>query len=357
MSKTHEMEEIPFKVLMRVPKTGRPLIMRFRAGAFRIEFRRTDQAALRLTVMHDHWRFAYRDLAVLDYHEQRYRIARTIAARARCKVDYADTVIAMCYDEWYRASRESAQSYLLAGLETQPPQESLLEPLLPVGATTILVGDGGVGKSACALMLAQAWLAQVQTPLRARALGEHPSWHYFDWERISPSVFQYRCRMLARAFRALTSSATMYTLEQRGVFHQVDSNLLDFAEQFYLHVHTARPSLVIVDSLSAAVGGSLNDEKIARDVMNFFASIAQLGCAVLVIAHVAKEEARTKAKVGPFGSRMYYNLARQVLELSTDEQSPHIHCLHVTKNNYGQPIEKPFRYHLDWSAERVSFLE
>lgn len=342
-------------VRMRIPASGRPIIMQFNAPPFMIEFRRTDQPHIRLMVRHKSWRHPYRDLVLLDYHEHRYRLARMLAGRTNMAVDFVDDLISYCYDLWYRESRQSYTATVLASLETQSPLEYLLDPLLPIGATTILVGDGGVGKSACALVLAQAWLAQVQKPFSAAPLGEFVNWHYYDWERISVSVFQQRCRLITRAFERRYNQQFVYSLEQKGILSQIDSNLLDFAETLYTQIDAHKPKLVIIDSLSAAVGGSLNDEKVARDVMNLLNSIAQLGCAVLAIAHVAKEEARTKTRVGPFGSRMYYNLARQVLELVAEEDSNY-HSIYVTKNNYGSPVPTPFRYHLNWQAGQIQIV-
>lgn len=331
--------------------------MRFQAEPFKIEFRRTDHSQqTRVTITHRAWRHAYRDLVALDWYEQRHRLARVIASRAKVAVPLVETILDACYDHWYRASRASYQAHLLAQLPDQEPLQCLLEPLLPIGSTTILVGDGGVGKSACALFLTQVWLSGSQTPVRAYRPSEPISWHYYDWERISPSVFQWRCRVLTESYRSASGLSGGYCLEERGIFYQVDTSLFDFAEQFYEMIDTHRPQLVVVDSLSAAVSASLNDEKIARDVMNLFAEIGRLGCAVLVIAHVAKEEARSKARVGPFGSRMYYNLARQVLELTADDEHPKQYLLHMTKNNYGALRKEPFRYTLDWDSRWARFL-
>lgn len=341
----------------RIPAQGRPILMRFRVENLAIEFRRSEHPnQTRVTVYCKKWKHPYRDIVALDWYDQRHRLARVIATRARLNIQVVETAIDACYDHWHHANRSGYRTVLLNGLPDAAPVECLIDPLLPIGATTILAGDGGVGKSACAVLLAQAWYAQIQAPLRASPLTELPLWHYYDWERINPSVFQWRCRQIQNGYHAHSPAKTNRPLlTEYGMFFQVEMNLFEFADRLYELIDSHRPRFIVIDSLSAAVPGSLNDEKVARDVMNLFAELGSLGCAVLAIAHVAKEEARTKARVGPFGSRMYYNLARQVLELTRKENAPHRYELHLTKNNYGALRADPIEFTLDWSTPSVGF--
>jgi hypothetical protein len=71
--------------------------------------------------------------------------------------------------------------------------------------------------------------------------------------------------------------------------------------------------LGIVDSLSWAAGGSLNDDDVAT---TFFTAIRQLPCALLLIAHVRKNNENGK----PFGSAFWWNGARNVYELRLDQE-------------------------------------
>lgn len=326
---------------------------------WRISLRRTDSPSMvRIVVRASGQRLPFVDVVALDQYDARFKTARTLAARFKQKVEHALAVIDEVYEEWRQAVNMGYTARLLANSSAETaPAAFLIDPLLPMEAVTILVGDGGVGKSACALALASAWLYQQTSPLTARPLPERPVWHYYDWEGILDSVFDWRCRTIENGYRRamIVPESHPLMLSQRGVFYQVKVSLFEFVENLYSFVQTDSPQLVVIDSLSAAVSGSLNDEKIARDVMQMLTELARIGCAVLVIAHVAKEEARTKNKVGPFGSRMYYNMARQVLELTPAENAPNQYEIAITKNNYGPRYDQPVRYTLDWSRPFVRF--
>ena len=96
-------------------------------------------------------------------------------------------------------------------------------------------------------------------------------------------------------------------------------------------LHALRPSLVILDPISAAAGGlNLNDGGAARYAMRSLAKLsATLGSGILVVAHDTKT-ARSAAKAGALpgagavgGSAQWFDAARSVLYLQEgSEENP-----------------------------------
>jgi hypothetical protein len=76
-----------------------------------------------------------------------------------------------------------------------------------------------------------------------------------------------------------------------------------------------------------------------------------MGMTVVIISHIAKEDVRARAKIGPYGSRMFYNLARQIVQLQPRQLQKHprldrIIEATIVKNNYGAMDTEPVYYHL-----------
>lgn len=291
------------------------------------------------------------DMVGFDYLGERQRLARQLArlARARSSVE-AEMFIETVYAHWLQMRRASYTAYSLNDdADRGAPARFLLYPFFPIGAVTILAGDGGVGKSALSLLLIARWLhGSVETVIATQDSSVPKHWLYFDWELTDPAIFRYRCYRMSAA-----SDSLLEPIVESGRFYHVHQNLFDFAETLFEEAQRHPSGLIVLDSLSTAVQGSLNDERIAREVMLLLSELARLGCAVLVIAHVAKEDARTKTKVGPFGSRMYYNLARQVVEV---EASGSEYRFAITKNNYAPRSDSLVVCNLDWSEPTARFF-
>ena len=106
-------------------------------------------------------------------------------------------------------------------------------------------------------------------------------------------------------------------------------------------VERERPSLVVVDPVSAAAGAvGLNDAVGARAIMRAFASLsAATGAGFLIIAHDTKS-ARTEARAGlspgagaVSGSGQWHDAARAVLYMHRVDGGREIECL---KANHGR---------------------
>lgn len=340
------------QLVKRVPSGGRPLLAQWICRPYRMQVRVTEnpnQLHVGLAVESND-RILY-DVVGFEYLNERQRLARQLARLARSRsVAEAEEFVEAVYAMWRQMRRESYTAYPLGGTTDRgSPARFLLYPFFPIGAVTILAGDGGVGKSALSLLLTARWLHDSVDGVIAindRSVPKH--WLYFDWELTDPEIFRHRCYRMSEA-----SDPMLEPIVDSGRFYHVHQNLFEFAETLFEEAQRYPSGLIVLDSLSAAVQGSLNDERIAREVMLLLSELARSGCAVLVIAHVAKEDARAKAKVGPFGSRMYYNLARQVIEI---EASGDEYQFTITKNNYAPRSDSLIACSLDWTKPSARFF-
>lgn len=214
-----------------------------------------------------------------------------------------------------------------------------LDPILPLGDTTILYGDGSTGKST----LAAAIAVSVQT-----GVAIVPGWRprkspvlYLDWEAGRDSI--------NRRVRGVAMGANIpgpITIDYRNCKRR--GPLAGFAEDLAREVDAAGYGLVVVDSVGMAAGvgdgGDANETAI-----RMFAAFGALGTTVLAVDHVNKTDAdRSDRHVRAYGSVYKGLLARATYELRK-AKGPDGHWLirvHNSKLNDGDEIpDQAFRVH------------
>jgi len=186
--------------------------------------------------------------------------------------------------------------------------EYLLEPLLYKNHPTVIFGDYGSLKSLAAL--ATAYI--VQLPYHDNDLGlttvtESTPVLYLDWED-GTSSFRRRWSALEHGF----NQGAMPILYQR-----MTATLSDTVDKLQRAIQEHNIGLVIVDSLGPAARGNLNDPEPA---IRYHAALRQLGVSSLTLAHTAKGEFNTGNRT-IFGSVFFTNLARQVYECKSEQET------------------------------------
>lgn len=293
----------------------------------------------------------YRDRLVLDSFEARYRFAQRIERFFRLARGSLAPVVEALYDEFVSRAADALHCYPLHEAPAAAPVAFLLGDWLPENHISILAADGGVGKSLLAILVCLMHASNGPTPF-----GESVSngtWIYLDWEGQGVRLFRHRLERFARALHAATGRESYLKAGLNGEYWQLDQPLMDLLRELTRQLQETPPSLVVLDSLSVALDGSLNDEQHARDCMRVLMDWCRMGHTLLAIAHVAKEDVRQRYRVGPYGSRMFYNLARQVWQLERvglKSEAPYrgVWQLSMLKNNFGGSVV-PVYYTLEWS--------
>lgn len=218
---------------------------------------------------------------------------------------------------------------------TRPEPENWLIPgWMPRGETTIVYGDGGVGKSLFCLACALA-------ALTGQAIGAaHSPWRvaqvkavlYLDWE-------SHQRDHEARWWGLTTPTGTP---APAGLYYRaMHRPLTDQIGSIKAEVQRLGVELVVCDSLAPASGAEPEGSDAAVRTLNALRSLAP--ATRLVTAHVSKVSAdQLKGAVRPFGSVYVRNLARSTVFASQEEQvSPDERVVTYThtKSNNG-PLQR-----------------
>ena len=173
------------------------------------------------------------------------------------------------------------------------PGEALgwrLEPFLREKQSTVLFGDGDVGKS----YLAMFWGLLVASGKPAADLSPEPgNVLYLDWENTEDDTFD-RLAQLTEGLHCEIPEAFKYR-KQNGL---IANDIQRIAELVELH----KINLVIVDHAGQACEELQNE----GTVNAYFRALNSLGCTTLTLSHIAK----TEGAKDPFGSKYWRNVPR-----------------------------------------------
>lgn len=147
--------------------------------------------------------------------------------------------------------------------------------------------------------------------------------YYLDWETDEQTFAE-------RLYAVLEGAGQ--PLEPCVAYRQMLAPLADTAESVAGEIARNGYGAVIVDSLSAAIGGSLNDDEPARQFWN---SLTSLRVPVLVLAHKSSEAIR-KGWKQPFGSVQHRNRPRMIWDAVRQEGEPLVRWEVVDDNNSGR---------------------
>lgn len=269
---------------------------------------------------------------------QQETLARTL--KRRDGFSGWESIIHLCLLHAVKSERRLTEAVLLDDYISESRLDYAIEPILLADTTTVLAGDGGVGKSYFALGLAATIVSGVEIigGLNPHRMG---TVLYLDYED-SANELSFRWNRLKLGLNS--DSSGLYYQRMTQPLHLVKNELLRQVRHY-------EPELVIVDSFSMACGG---EPERADSAVRVFDVLRTFGRTALIITHVAKAEQGLK-RPNPYGSVHVVTQARSVLvQKRTDDSTENeiVFTIANTKNNHGR-VGSVFGFRLRFDDERV----
>lgn len=218
-----------------------------------------------------------------------------------------------------------------------PPREWAVEGMVPLKATTLLYGDGGLGKSLLAQMLATASAMGkdfLGVPTRSmRTLCMFAEDDVDEWQRRQAAVNDlYGCafgdlermRWVPRFGRGaeLAVFAETGAFTTTALYHHLRREIVEFDAKF-----------VVLDSLHDVFAGDENRRIQARRFIGALNGLArEIGGAVLALAHPSLTGLTSGS--GASGSTAWNNAVRSRLYFERSLADDNVRILSVKKSNY-----------------------
>jgi hypothetical protein len=220
--------------------------------------------------------------------------------------------ISKAFTRVLKAFETTERGTLFADLPEEEHGDTFLIPdILPEGQPTIFFGDGSAGKSMLAMTMAVSVALGVEWCGRP---AKQANVLYVDWETHStPKIPKRRLRRLLQPWGAANymGDVPVYYWPAKG------GTLGDQVLQIRRFVAAHDIGLVIIDSGGVACGGAPEDSQVA---LEFFRSVAKLGCTSAIICHINQESAKNGTASKPFGSAFWHNMARRTFFVSRSSE-------------------------------------
>jgi hypothetical protein len=317
----------------------------YRIGAWHIHAtwpmrRRHDRIETNLTVM---WNGADRQAVAVP--EMRLNLTsgtgrdgvarsmRAICERNDAEWERVPAIVAALIQDligWYRSSVEQPSSLTDALDEIQRPESWLLYPIWPARGSTGVAAAPEAYKSMTALAIGLSVAygtsilhhSAVTIPVR----NERRKVLYLDWEADRQTT-----RMRAAALMRGAGLPPGTNVGATFIYHRPAAPLSDVIWQVRDMVKAGDFDCVIIDSMSAAIGGSMVDDD---SVNQFWSAVDMLRLPAMVIAHKSLANQRDRSKAF-FGSAMSAARVRLAWNVETPEQSTDVVWECFKDNNSG----------------------
>ncbi|GEO83038.1 AAA family ATPase [Pararhodospirillum oryzae] len=219
-----------------------------------------------------------------------------------------------------------------------PSVDWIVTGLIPARMVTLMVANGGVGKTMFA-QLAMTCCA-VGAPLAGRATAGGSGAGVFgeDPEGILHSRQERICRHLGCDMEDLVGR--VFPISFAGLDAALwrggkTTALFDSVEEEARRISDLR--LLVIDNVALVYADNENDRVPVSGFLNALNGMAErLGCAILLLTHTSKSSEAGTFKAAS-GSTAWINGARSVLQLKVDDEDPGRVELKLVKSNHARP--------------------
>jgi energy-coupling factor transporter ATP-binding protein EcfA2 len=264
--------------------------------------------------------------------QSRHTVARYLSQRLS-ELDWDAMIESACARVLSRY-REGEPVVPISAIPVPESMEYRLDPILPDNESTLIYGEGGIGKSLIAAMFATL----IQESIPDFGLSPEPGKVlYLDYETSSVGAAR-RFDSIHKGWDLDHRSEVLY----RFCFQPLASEVMEIARI----VAENGVVLVIIDSAGPACGG---EPETASAAIGYFTALRSLRIASLTIAHKSK----TTGGSGPFGSVYWTNYPRSVYEIkkSQTEGANQIHVGLFHKKVNDGALQKPRGFKLTFFPE------
>lgn len=247
----------------------------------------------------------------------RKKFAQELADRVPgVSMDWATMVEQVCI-LGLRAHREG-EPFILLQPNEQANVPFLLNPLVYENHQTLIYAPGGSCKSYLALYLALLVLHGAEQNDLAAIRGPVL---YLDWE-LDADTTGTRLRRIQRGHPELSKELVVYRRCLMALHEESDLIAAEVAQKGI--------KLAIIDSAIMACGDDLNGTQAPKQLQR---ALRQMGCASIVLSHVAKNSEEKTA----YGNVFFQNLCRNQYEVQLVDRSREYARITLAhrKNNFG----------------------
>src|SRR5215204_2845394 len=247
--------------------------------------------------------------------------------------------------------KKSLRAVSFVGRAKPPPQEFVVEKIIPCGLATSFYGGGGLAKSVNVLHLGMSV-----------AFVGIESWHglevmtcpvvYLDFE-MSETVQLRRAKEIA--------DGAGWSDVPRG-FHYVEAAGYSAADVFSFALELVEehgPALIIVDSFGFSMQGeSERSADVLGYVRNYIQPLQDTGSHTLVVDHIARAiKGERAADKEAFGSVYKTNAMRSTVNVTghADEDAGTVYATFTHRKNNVGPRLKPFTVITKFSSGAINF--
>ena len=227
---------------------------------------------------------------------------------------------------YHREGTKPLFTALPASSFTEPERRFLWKPSLPEGEFTVLMAPGGTGKTFFVCAVAAAISRGL--PLPGQTEGRSPARVLLISAEDEGGTLRTR---LEACGADLEKVMLMDCRASQGL------SLYEHFEDFREAVTTYQPKLVAVDPWHAFLGpaADMNRANTVRPVFQQLANLCkELGCAMLLVAHVNKRLQTENINNAAMGSADLVNASRSVLYLTRDPEDERCRVAVHSKANY-----------------------
>lgn len=222
-----------------------------------------------------------------------------------------------------KARREGGKVVDIGEVETPPRVRLRVSPLIVNGHLNVIFATGGSGKSLLMLLLASL----IQEGRAYAGMTVEPgNVLYLDWEQGAEDA--------KGTLDALAAGMGGYG---RFSYMRCTSTLVEMAEELGRIIVELDIAVVMIDSLTFALGGDKNDAQTVTAGTNAM-RLWREGTTVIALDHVAKAQQGRRGGADPFGSVFVRNAARNLLKIEAwmDVEEHVLHqVIEQTKTNKG----------------------
>jgi RecA-family ATPase len=220
-----------------------------------------------------------------------------------------------------------------------PPRRWLVKDRIPIGAVTLLAGDGAAGKTTIALQLCVA------------VAGKLSGWLNGLVEEFGPALFltaeedknevHYRLGAIVKHHSvSYPPDLHIYCATEldpqlaapKGKFGKLEITRL--YEALRLRLEALRPKLVVLESSADLFGGDEINKTQVRQFITYLRKLARdFDCAILLLSHPSIRGMNDGT--GTSGNTAWSNSVRARMYFQAVEDSPVLRKLEIKKSNYG----------------------